>query len=366
MRSIFTEYVIQLNTKADLESWHEAREALSKLLQREIRRRGLWNLSPAYLGVFGWSHWAQPGEGQSGPLDEILADCHEFIFVRRLRSLAVHARVSGSIDGIVVQAMRNFLHDTQKRHDPLGFRVFELLRAACRNLVEAGLLLHVEGPTGIGNGTVLSFVPDAADTASQTLEELVDRWHEGLLPDLVTASKRSQITRLEEKLKSLTKDGVQGFHFRDLAEPLKNGVRAGWAAALGQEGGETALEGGEDMLPSIVHLVPPDLDLVQRDSFEKLLIAVEEALEALELSPKMRRYLMILWEFLIAYSADSNPASGVDEGSGIKREKDRLPSNRKLSKLLNIPRESLPKLFSILGETIEEVMAPANSEKIPL
>jgi hypothetical protein len=153
----------------------EAWAALRRLLVSELRRRSLWSLPPAYLGIYGCASWNEPEA-----VEELLAECFVFIFVERFRSLKAQLRSKSDIEGLVLRNVRNFLQETQRRHDPVGFRVFTVLRSAVRNLLAAGELRVIAGNPGVQRDTVLTFGSVSSEEAVR-LEELrphVLAWNE--------------------------------------------------------------------------------------------------------------------------------------------------------------------------------------------
>ncbi len=216
-------------------------QALRAVLVDELRKRALWSAPPAYLGIYGGGNWSQ-----EEVLEELQVECYTAAFLQRLRSLHAQLRARPSIDGLIFLNVRNFLHDTQKKHDPLGFRLFKVLRAAVRALIGDGLLRHLAGDSEIRNDTVVGF--DSGEPHDHAAAELGDRPRalaDALLPDLVTALGKAQvklIRRLAEHLAGWRREGVAAFRFRDLCTALSNDVRGRWAAIWRQQDGPTALE----------------------------------------------------------------------------------------------------------------------------
>ena len=75
---VFTDHVRLLAEEKPLD---EARmeplwNALRAALRSELRRRGLWDSPPAYLGIYGWESW------EEGAVEELLFECYSFIFVQ--------------------------------------------------------------------------------------------------------------------------------------------------------------------------------------------------------------------------------------------------------------------------------------------
>lgn len=306
------------------------------------------------MGIYGWKSWQQvehgPGRTASA-LDELMVDCYSFIFLKRFERLKAQARVKPEIDGLVFLYIRNFIHDRRKAHDPVGFRIFETLRSAIRQAVQSGEIFVASGDPKIRSNTMLAFesgeigskphldLPDL-DLPHLDLETVVKRWYDGLLPGIITAAgeeRQKCIDRLRRRVLALKASGARLIRFQDLADPFKRDIRARWAALLEQEGGESVREESEG-LTSVVRLIYPDEHVETRDSFRKLNARMANRLERIEVPSKTRRYLQQLWGFLGTYACD------VDMET--------LPSNRKVSTHLQIPRERLPGLYQTLGEMI--------------
>ncbi len=221
----FTRYVRAIAGRSEAvgEMAEEVSVELRSALVREMRWRSLWASPPAYVGVLGWPSWT-PGdtEGTASPLDDFLSECYLFVFGEQLRQLLNQLRVSSKIDGLVVIFVRHFLTDRQKHHDPLGYRLFEILCTAVRGAVVAEDLYVLRGTSKIRNETVLGTQPDADPrkiASIEVLRPLVARWAGALLPDLVTAERmaRRKVTEsLRGHLAYLESEGVAVFRFKVL------------------------------------------------------------------------------------------------------------------------------------------------------
>jgi hypothetical protein len=340
--SVFTAFVRSLQGErtpdADLfhDTWHGLRAALAS----EMKKRGLWHSPPYYLGVCGWERWdaeapkadpRAPGAGatcaQVSALGELVADCYAFIFVDRLQSLKRHLQDKPDIDGLVLLNIRHFLHERQREHDPLGYRIFELLQAAVEDAVSSGALYLLAGDRKIRNDTRLGFDPAAElPPAPPDLEPFVMRWNDELMPALVTAVSRQQpavVRQLRDCLLELPRHGVEAFRFRDLLDPLKRDVRVRWAALLGEE---------KDGTGSAVE---------SRQSFEHLTRCVSTSIDRLEADSRTRTQLTALWHYLWRQHGEESEAGK------------RPPSYRQLGQRLNIPRERLPGLFTLLRQLVQ-------------
>ncbi|MES1245070.1 MAG: hypothetical protein ABUT39_25930, partial [Acidobacteriota bacterium] len=123
MPSVFTAFVDGLHGERtpDADLFHDAWHGLRAALVGEMKKRGLWQSPPCYLGAYGWESWdAEEGTGAGraqGALGELVADCYAFIFVDRLQSLKRQLLDKPDIDGLVLLNIRHFLHERQRVHD---------------------------------------------------------------------------------------------------------------------------------------------------------------------------------------------------------------------------------------------------------
>ena len=346
--SVFTAFVhgLQGARTPDADLFHDAWHGLRAALVNEMKKRGLWQSPPCYLGAYGWESWdseAPQGSGASraqGALGELVADCYAFIFVDRLQSLKRHLEDKPDIDGLVLLNVRHFLHERQRVHDPLGFRVFELLQAAVEDAIASGDLHVLAGDRKIRNDTLLGFHPAAElQSAPADLEPIVLRWNDELMPGLITARTRQQaavVRQLRERLLELPRRGIEAFRFKDLLDPFKRDARGRWAALLGE--GETAAPSSEAVQapPSVL----PESAVESRQSFEHLTRCVSTSIDSMEADPRTRTQLMTLWHYLWRQHGE--------EG----QEAVRLPSYRQLGQRLKISRERLPVLFALLRQLV--------------
>jgi hypothetical protein len=323
-----------------------------------LKRRSLWPLSPACLGIYGCATWDDPDA-----VEELVADCFIFVFAERFRSLKAHLRYKPEVEGLILRNVRNFLQETQRRHDPVGFRVFTVLRSAVRNALSAGELQVIAGSPGVQRDTVLAFRPIPFEDAAR-LDELrphVLAWNDDLLPDLITArgwDVRQVSARLERHLQRLEAAGIRAFRFHDLVDALRQDARARWRAVWvhSPEGIPPRLE--EDGLAAVARLVElPGEE--ERQSLHQLLACLERSIERIAEPPaRSRDYLRRLLVFLKSHAADS--ADAPEERGAPGRE---LPSYRQLAQLLAIPRERLPDLFRTLRDLAEACRRKISGEE---
>jgi hypothetical protein len=367
--SVFTDHVRALAGRESLDTrrLEQLRSALRAALRSELKRRGLWETPPAYLGIYGWEAWEAGGRKETA-LEELLAECYSYIFVLRLRSLQAQLKLKENIDGLVFLNIRHFLHERQKEHDPLGSQVFQVLQSAVRTAVAEGDLYVLQGDERIRNHTVLSASPSgsALEPAREGLAALVARWNDELLPDLVTLRGHRQeevVRRLRERLPELGREGFSTFRFKDLVDPLKADVRARWAAILDQSQGEVAPQIGEEQRWNRVRLVPPDTQVEERQLFRKLVDCVMTSLRRLDINEKTGNYLSTLGKVdRLQASEGAEPGTPASQLDQLLREAEgeERPSLRRLAEQLRIPRERLPGLYETLGDLLERCRA-ANS-----
>lgn len=336
--SIFTAFVRGLGAETpDADLFHDAWHGLRALLAKELKRRGLWQSSPSYLGICGGERW--DAEETPGALGELVADAYTFVFVDRLQSLKRQLEDKPDIDGLVLLNVRHFLHERQREHDPFGFRIFELLHAAVGEAVAAGELHLLAGSRKVRNDTLLGFDPAAEPPAADLpadLSAIVAGWNDRLMPDLVTARTRQQaavLQQLRALVLELPRHGIEVFRFKDLLDPLKIDARARWATLLEEVSG--AFDPAPDAAPS----------------FESLTRHVAASIARIE-EPRTRSQLSTLWSYLRRRHGGEDAAGPVPGATSEPTLETSSPSYRQLGRRLNLPRERLPALFSLLRQLV--------------
>ncbi len=342
MQSRFTELVRRLGEGIDQELFSAVWSQLRALFRAELRKRGLWDSSPNYLGIYGWERWeTAEGEARSASgdaLEELVAEGYSFIFVTRIRSLKAQLKVKPNIDGLVLLNVRHFLHERQREHDPLGFQVFEIAHTAVRNAIDQGALHVLAGDPRVRNDTLLGFDPSPeSQETPRELGPIVVRWNDDLMPDLVTARGRDQekvIDRLQEDLQELPVQGIRSFRFRSMLDPLKYDARARWVTLF-------------ETTPADQDLPPwgsgsPESAVASRDSFRRLTHHVSAAIPTLEIDAQTKTYLASLWHDLRRQVEGSGDDPGAEEPL----------SQRQIAQRLGIPRARLPELFGLLRQLV--------------
>lgn len=312
--------------------------ALRSQLALELHRRGLWRTDPRHLGV-------EAASWQEG-LEELAADAYAFVFLDRLSALQAQRKVRPDVDGLVVLNVRHFLHARQKENDRLGYRAYDVLRCALRELITAGELWVLAGDAEIRNDTELGFapVPDGELASPDLLAELARRWNDELLPDLMAAQGAGRLRvlrKLRRLLAAMPQQGAARFRFRDLLAPLKADLRLRWAATFVHEGiaehSEATL--GRQLFP-FAKRVDPRLEVEQRDGFQKLVNCVSKQIEHEPTHDGLRRDLALVWAAVRAWAHDASAPQ-------------RPPSQRGLAVLLGLSRERVGVLMERLRGLID-------------
>ena len=314
---------------------HLFQELLSQLrgaLMHEMKRRGLLGQPPSYVGVVG-------GEWNDETIEELLLDCYEWIFVRRLPGLLRQLKVHKNIDGLVFRNIRNFLYESQKRNDPLGSRIYKITTSSVASLVDEGVLWKSSDSLPLGKGVILRFNRfDQMGYENLTLDlsEFVEKWPAQLMPDLVTAHHHEATRdKLSGLIVALREENVSSFRFDSLFKPLASSSRLYWSAML-SNGSSLVFDS-----PHAPNVFVENSDFENRQAFTALADCVEQKLSSRPTS-KLETYLKRFWAYL----------------RSVAQEDSRIPSDRQLADLLEIPRARLPKVRSELSRMVTQCHEP--------
>ncbi|HEX9736144.1 MAG TPA: sigma-70 family RNA polymerase sigma factor [Thermoanaerobaculia bacterium] len=338
---IFTRYLQGLDPGGeppDVESFDAVVEALRGILRRELRRRGLWTLSPGFLGIDGHPRWSPTPPGGGDALDELALDGYEFVFVDRLESLRAQLRLKPNVDGLVFLNVGHFVYERQRRHDPLGARIFAVLRGAVSQAVGEERLHVAAGDAAVRNDTLLSFGaegPAPVPAGESELRQLVVPWMETLLPDLVVTRGKGHarlLDKVDGLVGALAGHGVAAFLFKHLVDAVKAEVRGRWAAVFAP--------------PESVDARPL---FEERESFRRLIDCVAAELGSLGVDEKTSSFLRALWEALVSWAGETS--------GGAELNTDKSPSHREIARLLGIPRDRVPGLYEMLGGVVRACRA---------
>lgn len=334
--------------------------ALRRAVRAELQRRGLWRSPPRFLGYAGRETWLA---NDAEALRELLSDIYCFVFVDRLGALARQRRAKPNIDGLVFLNIRHFFHERMKHHDPVGYRIFEVVYGAVESAVERQALVLLPGPESQQGGTRTSAIArgslafpgvdtgaDAPDPAPGLPAEVLESWLDELMPELVTAPGRGRkavMDRLSDALTELERKGVGVFRFELLVRELEERVRRRWRTAFHEAQGESVREAASEDGPATwVRIVRPTPRYAEQQGFRHLVACVGRRVDAEAEGPPPKPGLRRLWSCLLAHAAD---ADGAIRGKSAQRP----PSRRQLARFLDLPRDRVAGYLEILGREVE-------------
>ncbi len=337
-RSDFTRYLREAvgEPGPDDESVERCWEALSRALQTELVRRGLWSQPPRYVGIEGTSWLEGRKEGLATPFDELLADCFSYIFVDRAQSLAAHLATKVGIEGLVFRNIRNFLFERQRYHDPVGFRAFDLLRRGLSELTADGRL-HAS-TRKLGNRTRISVASSdsAADAAPDLDTGELESLARVVFDSLFRSGDRSAVlSELVRHARKLQQSGVDGYRLGDLAAAVKALVRARWSAVAQSEIGEND---GTDTPGRAPAATAPSSGFV----VAQLVRCVEGLADDLGWDSQQLDRLYSVWRHFVATAVESGDT--------------RIPSARAASRATGVPRDRIPELRRALGGLVRRCL----------
>lgn len=320
---------------------------LERALARELARRGLSSRSPELLDLPGYARWERDA------LAELAHDCY-LHHLARLRSLAAQLAVHPNVDGFVLLNVRHFVFERQRAHDPLGYRLYEILSAAVERLIDAGELTRVgAGGDGDQSGGRVRFAgTDEVSSAPAALERAARAFSDALAPTLFGNERSAPIADLATSaLRALRDQGVGTFAPAALIDAWKRDARHRRTRLERGDPAAWAVEdAGEERL-AWVPRIEPDLGIEERERFEKLARCVARRLAGDGDGAEAGE----LWRRLVAYAAD--------EASGEP------PSQRTLAAATGIARHRIPELLerarrafvdcrSALGERLPVSQSP--------
>lgn len=342
---------------------------LRRRLRRALQRRGLWDRPPIYLGISGGEAWWSDDRSDDGgvptgggdALDEMVTDFYVETFIERLPVLLRYVEQGDDLERVVALRIRQFLHQRQRRNDPLGHALFRWLRDALELATADGrLAIESSGAAArrpkISNDTVFLAGSAASETAGEAaLAAAVSRWSNDLLVDWACARglrMRPLVDRLAGHLAGLGEAGVARFDLKSLLDVFKRDVRQRLADLLGD--------------PAAAEEAPDDaLRVEQRDRIRAISGCVEAAIRQGGGQQRTRDQLLALWRFLerFALAADEEIARTTSPLSAAVLAQEELPSHRRLSRLLGIRHDRFPALLARLKEEVRHCLdSPAGRD----
>lgn len=341
MDLVFTDHIRALEPGKDpSEDFAVVRRKVRSVLRRKIKRRGLWSLSPRYLGSEGVESWDDPRA-----FDEIEVDCYVAAVLDHLSSLKKLLEVASSVDGAVVTNIGYFVHDRQKRHDPVGYKAYDMTCCAIERLVSDRQMVVLDERSGkLRNETLLSFLSAVhpAESKEEAISEHVGHWPSELFKNIVVSIRNSRLKTVEglaSAVADLRRSAIDGFRFKSLVGPIKERCRRLWRSLYDQELGELAPERAPAEAEDDVEAVPlasPVSDFEDQEAYLKLLECMAQKIVGYQVSSKIRDQLERLWELLKAQAAEG----------------DRPLSQYQMAEMLRVARGTLRKRLSEMRHLI--------------
>lgn len=286
MSTIFTDFVRDFETES--ENHGLIIEAIRDVLCKELRRRGIFHFGPSLLGYTG-SSWDDES------LHDLAYDCLDRSILQKLRGLRALLKKNGSVDGVVVRNIKNFVGEQQRAQNPVGYAVFQNLKEAIVQLVESGRLrdrdegsssragIHTDSEfsTGASRGPVA--------TESQLKEALFGSgsMFEGL-PTLSTVGIKAQEI-LTEALGGLKNSEIASFSVNTMTRAICSLI-----AETTTAGRRMVCELFEDFSENC-RTVLPDAGYEEKESFEHL---VQQMRVEIDRSPRSQAVRERLWRLL--------------------------------------------------------------------
>ena len=358
---VFTRYlhVLDEGGEPDDALLEDVWQGLRQRLRRVLEERGMWQRSPRLLGIVGWDRW-QEGEGRGAQrydaLRELTADAYGFVLVDRLGSLLSQLQHKPQIEGLVIRSVRNFVHERQTRHDPIGRRVFTVLDRALTAAIESGDLYLSASDEKLRTGSLLSFSAppwDADDVResrvdSDRVEAWVARWNDQLLPALVTATGSGYprlIAEVQRLIHDLPAAKVRFFRPRDIMRPMARDARQRWRTIR------------EDVLSMTTS---ETRTFEAREQFEALAGRVEQMVRDSDENPDRRRLMLSIWQLLVTWSDERAQPLGFDD-----LDQADTPSQRAVARALDVSRDRVATAFRKLGVIVRTSRSQLASRRGP-
>ena len=340
----------------------EVKQTITKRLIKILKGRNQWHASPRNLGVIDRENWWASDEHLGSAIEELMLDVFSHLFVDKREALAKRLGSSGesdglaNIDGVANRIVTNYIHDRQEKEDPVGARVYRVVKTGVRRAIERGVFKVLAGEPTINATTLMAPLPQGLGESLnwEELRPMVVEWNSRLLPELVTGfgpQSRKLHAELSRCLEQLAEQG-RSFLFGDLQRELLADVRVRWAALYASDEGASVQEEEEERprLPWRT-LASREPSIIEADHLRKLLDCVTERLARLVRPPEELARLQTLWGFLLRFTADE--------------AQERVPSRRKLGPELGIPRQQLTSLYATLKQLIDKcrtALGNGNSE----
>lgn len=319
---------------------------LGKELRSRLRRAGLQDQPPAFLGYPEFKTWREAfeeGEASASPT----LDCYIEAIVNRYGALMDHLKTKANIDGLIRLNIDRFMLARQKRHDPIGYAVFKNLEACLEQLLDAGQVRIANATQAeLRNASLVHFSEGAVPATREQLEAIIAgsaQWEQAL-PRQIKIGEGAQ-KLLAPCLSAFPASGVGAFRLEDLLAVVKSRVRQIHHLRNRPAESETVSEErGDENFGEIIRTVVETRRYEEdRESLDVLRRRVLEAIGTLDVQERTREGIRSLFEELCRY-ADSD---------------EEIPSWAEIARRLGVRRTTLWDHLGRLQQVLEKLVKSA-------
>jgi hypothetical protein len=282
--------------------------ALGQALRSRLRRSGLQDHPPAFLGYPEFKTWPeafQEGDASASPT----LDCYIEAIANRYGALMDQLRIKPNIDGLILLNIDRFILARQKKHDPIGYAVFKNAESSLQWMMETGQV-KVDNARGtqLRNASVVHFSEGAVRGSREQLETIIAgsaQWEQAL-PRQIKIGEGAQ-KLLTACLLTFPSSGVGTFRLGDFLAVVKERVREIHHLRNRPADSETAFdERGNENVRRIIRTVGKTPSYEEyRECFDALRRRMQEAIGTLDVQERTREGIRCLFEELCRY-ADSD------------------------------------------------------------
>jgi hypothetical protein len=294
-------------------------------------------IGPSLLGYFG-SRW------EADPLDDLAQDAYLRAIATRLRGLQANLRQSGDIEKLVRKNLRTFVGERQAAFDPVGYALFQNIKAAVVELSELGALTRLdpasEAISGDSQFEIAGRQPGGVPDEHALKAALTNSGK--VMEDIEIQARvgRPAQERIVQAIRLLPGQNIARFTVRTLKQALsaliqESGIRPQSARTVSF----SDLQVG---FPENLRTEPPPAGYQEVESYEELVAAIQRAIEDVPRSGKVKARL----QRLLAHFAEA-----ISSG-----ESDRQESLDDLADHFGVPRSTLHDDFQSLRSLVGRVM----------